>query len=229
MGKQSCILVVDDDKRMRKAIADFFAHRNYKLMEAGDGNEALDVFNKFADKIDLILLDIMMPRKDGMMVLREVRELSEVPVILLTAKDKETDQITGFRQGADDYIIKPFSPVLLLTRVESVLKRTKKQDGELLKEGELVIDLLKHQVFVNDKEVYLSSKEFDLLYYLVKNKGAALTREQILNAVWDFRYEGDGRTVDTHIKQLRAKLAEYPCIKTVHKVGYKFEAEGSNP
>ena len=226
-GNQNCILVVDDDKRMRKAIVDFFTYRNYKMIEAGDGKEALDIFEKFADTIDLILLDIMMPGKDGIMVLGEVRELSDIPVILLTAKDKETDQITGFRQGADDYVIKPFSPTLLVARVESVLKRTKKQGYEVLKEGELLIDPLKRQIFINEKEVYLSLKEFDLLFFLVKNKGVALTREQILNAVWDFRYEGDGRTVDTHIKQLRAKLSEYPCIKTVHRVGYKFETEGS--
>lgn len=224
---QNCILVVDDDRRMRKAIADFFTYRNYKIIEAGDGKEALDFFEKFVDRIDIILLDVMMPEKDGIAVLKEIREVSDVPVILLTAKDKETDQITGFRQGADDYIIKPFSPTLLVARVESVLKRTKKQGNKVLREGELIIDPLKHQIFINKKEVYLSLKEFDLLFYLVKNKGVALSREQILNAVWDFRYEGDGRTVDTHIKQLRAKLSEYSCIKTIHRVGYKFEVESS--
>lgn len=226
IGNRWCIFLIDDDRRMRKAIRDYLARKDYCIIEAEDGEQAIEIFGQKGNLIDLILLDIMMPYKDGITVLNEMRELSQVPVILLTARDKEEDQIKGFRQGADDYIIKPFSPTLLAYRVESILRRTRKNTGERMQEGSLILDTLTQQVCLEEKELNLTVKEYELLYYLMKNKGLPLTREQILNAVWDFRYVGDGRTVDTHIKQLRAKLTDqYPYIKTVHRVGYKFEAD----
>jgi DNA-binding response OmpR family regulator len=221
-----CILIVDDEAKITKALKDFFSARGYHALEAFDGGEALDVFYENSTKIDLLLLDVMMPVADGFSVLKEIRRDSRVPAIMLTARAEEYDQITGFRYGADDYIPKPFSTSLLLARVEAILKRAGKcRDGDI-EAGPLRVSPARRAVSLGDKSVDLTPKEFDLLYCLVTNRNRALTREQILNEVWGYEFDGDARTVDTHIKQLRGKLeACGACIRTIHRVGYSFEAE----
>ena len=220
------ILVVDDESRMRKLVRDFLVKQNFEVLEAADGEEALDKF--YADKeIALIILDVMMPKMNGWDVCKEIRETSKVPIIMLTAKGEESDELLGFDIGADEYISKPFSPKILVARVEAILRRTgKKDDEEVLEIGGIVIDRLAHQVKVDGKELDLSYKEFELLTYFVENKGIALSREKILNHVWNYVYFGDARTIDTHVKKLRSKLGsrgEY--IKTIWGMGYKFEVE----
>lgn len=220
------ILVVDDESRMRKLVRDFLVKQNFEVLEAADGEEALDKF--YADKeIALIILDVMMPKMNGWDVCKEIRETSKVPIIMLTAKGEESDELLGFDIGADEYISKPFSPKILVARVEAILRRTgKKDDEEVLEIGGIVIDRLAHQVKVDGKELDLSYKEFELLTYFVENKGIALSREKILNHVWNYDYFGDARTIDTHVKKLRSKLGnrgEY--IKTIWGMGYKFEVE----
>lgn len=220
------ILVVDDESRMRKLVRDFLVKQNFEVLEAADGEEALDKF--YADKeIALIILDVMMPKMNGWGVCKEIRETSKVPIIMLTAKGEESDELLGFDIGADEYISKPFSPKILVARVEAILRRTgKKDDEEVLEIGGIVIDRLAHQVKVDGKELDLSYKEFELLTYFVENKGIALSREKILNHVWNYDYFGDARTIDTHVKKLRSKLGsrgEY--IKTIWGMGYKFEVE----
>jgi DNA-binding response OmpR family regulator len=215
---------VDDEAKITKALKDFLGARGYRTLEAFDGGEALDVFYEHSTKIDLVLLDVMMPVADGFAVLKEIRRDSNVPVIMLTARAEEYDQIAGFRGGADDYIPKPFSTSLLLARVEAVLKRAgKAQEGEI-EIGPLRISPARRSVSQDGERVELTPKEFDLLCCLVANRNRALTREQILNEVWGYAFEGDARTVDTHIKQLRGKLASCgECIRTVHRIGYRFE------
>ena len=220
------ILVVDDESRMRKLVRDFLVKQNFEVLEAADGEEALDKF--YADKeIALIILDVMMPKMNGWDVCKEIRETSKVPIIMLTAKGEESDELLGFDIGADEYISKPFSPKILVARVEAILRRTgKKEHEEVLEIGGIVIDRLAHQVKVDGKELDLSYKEFELLTYFVENKGIALSREKILNHVWNYDYFGDARTIDTHVKKLRSKLGsrgEY--IKTIWGMGYKFEVE----
>lgn len=220
------ILVVDDESRMRKLVRDFLVKQNFDVIEAGDGEEALDKF--YADKeIALIILDVMMPKINGWDVCKEIRETSKVPVIMLTAKGEESDELLGFDIGADEYISKPFSPKILVARVEAILRRTgKKGDDEVMELGGITIDRLAHQVTVDGKELELSYKEFELLTYFAENKGIALSREKILNHVWNYDYFGDARTIDTHVKKLRSKLGdrgEY--IKTIWGMGYKFEVE----
>lgn len=220
------ILVVDDESRMRKLVRDFLVKQNFEVLEAADGEEALDKF--YADKeIALIILDVMMPKMNGWDVCKEIRETSKVPIIMLTAKGEESDELLGFDIGADEYISKPFSPKILVARVEAILRRTgKKGEEEVLEIGGIVIDRLAHQVKVDGKELDLSYKEFELLTYFVENKGIALSREKILNRVWNYDYFGDARTIDTHVKKLRSKLGsrgEY--IKTIWGMGYKFEVE----
>lgn len=220
------ILVVDDESRMRKLVRDFLVKQNFEVLEAADGEEALDKF--YADKeIALIILDVMMPKMNGWDVCKEIRETSKVPIIMLTAKGEESDELLGFDIGADEYISKPFSPKILVARVEAILRRTGKKDHEeVLEIGGIVIDRLAHQVKVDGKELDLSYKEFELLTYFVENKGIALSREKILNHVWNYDYFGDARTIDTHVKKLRSKLGsrgEY--IKTIWGMGYKFEVE----
>ncbi|NLK76900.1 MAG: response regulator transcription factor [Clostridiales bacterium] len=220
------ILVVDDESRMRKLVRDFLVKQNFEVLEAADGEKALDKF--YADKeIALIILDVMMPKMNGWDVCKEIRETSKVPIIMLTAKGEESDELLGFDIGADEYISKPFSPKILVARVEAILRRTgKKDDEEVLEIGGIVIDRLAHQVKVDGKELDLSYKEFELLTYFVENKGIALSREKILNHVWNYDYFGDARTIDTHVKKLRSKLGsrgEY--IKTIWGMGYKFEVE----
>lgn len=220
------ILVVDDESRMRKLVRDFLVKQNFDVIEAEDGEEALDKF--YADKdIALIILDVMMPKINGWDVCKEIRETSKVPVIMLTAKGEESDELLGFDIGADEYISKPFSPKILVARVEAILRRTgKKGDDEVMEIGGITIDRLAHQVTVDGKELELSYKEFELLTYFAENKGIALSREKILNHVWNYDYFGDARTIDTHVKKLRSKLgARGEYIKTIWGMGYKFEVE----
>lgn len=220
------ILVVDDESRMRKLVRDFLVRQNYEVLEAGDGEEAVDVF--FANKdIALVILDVMMPKMDGWEVCREIRKHSRVPVIMLTARGDERDELTGFDLGADEYISKPFSPKILVARVEAILRRTNAVSAEdIMRAGEIEVNKAAHQVTVSGKQVDLSFKEFELLAYFIENQGLALSREKILNNVWNYDYFGDARTIDTHVKKLRSKLGsagEY--IKTIWGMGYKFEVD----
>ena len=219
------ILVVDDESRMRKLVKDFLNRAGYQVLEAGDGEEAVDVC--FSTKgIDLLVLDVMMPRMDGWEVVREIRKVSEVPIIMLTAKDQENDELQGFDLGVDEYISKPFSPKILVARIEAILRRTRQQDGEVLKAGGIVLDEAAHMVTINDKSIDLSFKEFELLSYFMKNEGRALTRENILNQVWNYDYFGDARTIDTHVKKLRNKMGSKGAyIRTIWGMGYKFEVQ----
>ena len=219
------ILVVDDESRMRKLVKDFLNRAGYQVLEAGDGEEAVDVF--FSTKgIDLLVLDVMMPRMDGWEVVREIRKVSEVPIIMLTAKDQENDELQGFDLGVDEYISKPFSPKILVARIEAILRRTRQHDGEVLKAGGIVLDEAAHMVTIDDKSIDLSFKEFELLSYFMKNEGRALTRENILNQVWNYDYFGDARTIDTHVKKLRNKMGSKGAyIRTIWGMGYKFEVQ----
>lgn len=219
------VLVVDDEERMRKLISDFLKIKGYETVEAGDGEEAIDVF--FADKeIALIILDVMMPKMDGWEVLKTVREHSKVPVIMLTARTEETDELKGFEYGADEYISKPFSPKILVARVEAILRRSGVNQDEVVRIGGIEVDKSAHSVKIDGKEIELSFKEYELLLYFIENKGIALSREKILNNVWNYDYFGDARTIDTHVKKLRAKMgAKGDYIKTVWGMGYKFEVE----
>jgi two-component system response regulator ResD len=219
------ILVVDDESRMRKLVRDFLVRQDFDVIEAGDGEEALDLFYK--DKsIALIILDVMMPKMNGWEVCREVRETSKVPIIMLTAKSEESDELMGFDLGVDEYIAKPFSPKILVARVEAILRRTNKlgDTSEVKKAGAIVLDKTAHEVKLDGKTIDLSFKEFELLDYFLDNQGIALSRERILNSVWNYDYFGDARTIDTHVKKLRSKLGEHgDYIKTVWGMGYKFE------
>ena len=219
------VLVVDDEERMRKLISDFLKIKGYETVEAGDGEEAIDVF--FADKeIALIILDVMMPKMDGWEVLKTVREHSKVPVIMLTARTEETDELKGFEYGADEYILKPFSPKILVARVEAILRRSGVNQDEVVRVGGIEVDKSAHSVKIDGKEIELSFKEYELLLYFIENKGIALSREKILNNVWNYDYFGDARTIDTHVKKLRAKMGtKGDYIKTVWGMGYKFEVE----
>lgn len=218
------ILVVDDESRMRKLVKDFLAREGYTVIEAADGMEALDLFYEQKD-IELIILDVMMPKMDGWQVCREIREHSKVPIIMLTARAEERDELQGFDLGVDEYISKPFSPKILVARVGAVLRRTSGiDDGELMSAGGIVVNKAAHIVTVDDKPVELSYKEFELLTYFMENQGLALSREKILNNVWNYDYFGDARTIDTHVKKLRSKLQEKgEYIKTIWGMGYKFE------
>lgn len=219
------VLVVDDEERMRKLISDFLKIKGYETVEAGDGEEAIDVF--FADKeIALIILDVMMPKMDGWEVLKTVREHSKVPVIMLTARTEETDELKGFEYGADEYISKPFSPKILVARVEAILRRSGVNQDEVVRVGGIEVDKSAHSVKIDGKKIELSFKEYELLLYFIENKGIALSREKILNNVWNYDYFGDARTIDTHVKKLRAKMGtKGDYIKTVWGMGYKFEVE----
>lgn len=218
------ILVVDDESRMRKLVKDFLVKKQYKVLEAGDGEEAIEVF--FGNKdISLIILDVMMPKMDGWEVCKEIRKFSKVPIIMLTAKSEENDELKGFELGVDEYISKPFSPKILVARVDAILRRANKIGADMtIEAGDIKIDKAAHIVKVKDKEIELSFKEFELLTYFIENKGIALSRENILNNVWNYDYFGDARTIDTHVKKLRSKLGDCgDCIKTVWGMGYKFE------
>ena len=216
------ILVADDESRMRKLVKDFLIKSNFEVLEAEDGSQALDLFYATKD-IALIILDVMMPKMDGFEVCREIRQTSQVPIIMLTAKGDERDELQGFQLGVDEYITKPFSPKILVARVEAVLRRTnKEEETELLEYGGIVVDKTAHSVIIDRKPVDLSFKEFELLTYFMENKGIALSREKILNHVWNYDYFGDARTIDTHVKKLRSKLGDKgDLIKTIWGVGYK--------
>lgn len=220
------ILVVDDESRMRKLVRDFLTKSNFEVLEAEDGEQAVDIF--FSDKdISLIVLDVMMPKMDGWQVCKEIRAYSKVPIIMLTAKSDERDELQGFQLGVDEYISKPFSPKILVARIEATLRRTNQSSGsEILSCGGISIDKAAHQVLIDGKSVELSYKEFELLTYFIENRGIALSREKILNNVWNYDYFGDARTIDTHVKKLRSKLGEKgDMIKTIWGMGYKLEAD----
>ena len=220
------ILVVDDEARMRKLVKDFLSIKGYQVLEAGDGEEAVDLFFQQKD-IALILLDVMMPKMDGWEVVKTIRKYSQVPIIMLTARGEESDELQGFNLGVDEYISKPFSPKILVARVEAILRRTGQDAGnDVLSAGGIVIDKSAHQASVDGKPMELSFKEFELLTYFLENQGIALSREKILNSVWNYDYFGDARTIDTHVKKLRSKMGdkgEY--IRTVWGMGYKFEVD----
>lgn len=218
------ILVVDDESRMRKLVKDFLTKSGYTVIEAGDGSEALDIFFEQKD-IALILLDVMMPKLDGWQVCKEIRAYSKVPIIMLTAKADERDELLGFELGVDEYISKPFSPKILVARVEAILRRTGQgNQDEILQAGGIILDKNAHQVTIDGRSIDLSYKEFELLAYFLENKGVALSREKILNNVWNYDYFGDARTIDTHVKKLRSKMGEKgDMIKTIWGMGYKFE------
>ena len=217
------ILVVDDEARMRKLVQDFLTNKGFQVIEAGDGEEAVDIF--FADKdIALVLLDVMMPKMDGWEVLKTIRKYSQVPVIMLTARREERDELQGFSLGVDEYISKPFSPKILVARVDAILRRSNMVSTDTLNVGGICIDKAAHQVTIDGIEIELSYKEFELLTYFVENQGLALSREKILNNVWNYDYFGDARTIDTHVKKLRSKMGEKgEYIKTIWGMGYKFE------
>ena len=218
------ILVVDDESRMRKLLRDFLSAKGYQILEAEDGEKAIEVFEENKNKVKLILLDVMMPKLDGWSVLRKIRQDSNVPVIMLTARGEEQDELFGFELGVDEYISKPFSPKILVARVEAILRRTNALDDGDIEVGGICINQSAHEVKIDGKQIELSFKEFELLTYFVTNQGVALSRERILNNVWNYDYFGDARTIDTHVKKLRSKLGEKgEYIKTIWGMGYKFE------
>ena len=218
------VLVVDDESRMRKLVKDFLVKNSYEVVEAEDGSQALDIFFEQND-IALIILDVMMPKMDGWQVCREIRSYSKVPIIMLTAKSEEQDELQGFELGVDEYISKPFSPKILVARVGAILRRTNPLSAENVLEADgIVLDKTAHIVTVDGRTVDLSFKEFELLSYFMENKGIALSREKILNSVWNYDYFGDARTIDTHVKKLRSKMGDKgDLIKTIWGMGYKFE------
>lgn len=219
------VLYADDESRMRKLVKDFLSRENYDVIEAEDGEQACDIF--FSNKeISLIILDVMMPKMDGWQVVREIRNYSKVPIIMLTAKSEEKDELLGFELGVDEYITKPFSPKILVARVNALVKRTLSTDEEVIEIGGIKIDKQAHQVYIDGEPIELSVKEFELLEYFLVNKGVALSREKILNNVWNYDYFGDARTIDTHVKKLRSKMGSHgDRIKTIWGMGYKFETD----
>jgi DNA-binding response OmpR family regulator len=221
------ILVVDDESRMRKLVKDFLVKDNYEVLEADDGEKAMELFYGEKD-IALVVLDVMMPHMDGWQTCREIRSVSKVPIIMLTAKGDERDELQGFQLGVDEYISKPFSPKILVARIEAILRRTQKtEEEEVLSCGGISVDKTAHQVFIDGQPIELSFKEFELLTYFVENRGIALSREKILNHVWNYDYFGDARTIDTHVKKLRSKMGDKgDMIKTIWGMGYKLEVPG---
>lgn len=218
------IMVVDDESRMRKLIKDFLSQKDYKVIEAEDGEKAIQTYEEKREKIDLILLDVMMPKLDGWSVLRQIRQKSNVPVIMLTARGEEQDELFGFELGADEYISKPFSPKILVARVEALLNRIKGQKENKTDYAGIVVDYDGRTVSVDNKNIELSLREYELLIYLLENESIALSREKILNNVWNYDYYGDSRTIDSHIKKIRHKLGKKgKYIETMRGVGYKFE------
>lgn len=217
------VLMVDDEARMRKLVKDFLAIKGYKVIEAEDGEQAVDIFFKEKD-IGLVILDVMMPKMDGWEVCRTLRRYSQVPIIMLTARSEERDELLGFELGVDEYISKPFSPKILVTRIGAILRRGNAGTGEILEAAGIRVDKDAHEASVDGQPVDLSNKEFELLTYFMENQGMALSREKILNNVWNYDYFGDARTIDTHVKKLRSKLGEKgELIKTIWGMGYKFE------
>ena len=222
----NCILVVDDEQRMRKLIKDFLQAKGYSILEAEDGEKALEVFEENKNKIELILLDVMMPKLDGWSVLRQIRQESKIPIVMLTARGEEQDELFGFELGVDEYIAKPFSPKILVARVEALLKRTTKDTTEIKDYAGIEIDKEGRTVKVDGKAIELSLREYELLIYLIENENIALSRDKILNNVWNYDYYGDSRTIDSHIKKIRHKLGKRgKYIKTMRGIGYKFEVK----
>ncbi len=220
------ILIVDDEQRMRKLIKDFLTTKGYNILEAEDGEKALEIFEKQKSKINLIILDVMMPKLDGWSVLRQIRQNSKVPIIMLTARGEEQDELFGFELGVDEYISKPFSPKILVARVEAILKRTSQVSSEVKEYAGIEIDKEGRTVKVDGKAIELSLREYELLVYLIENENIALSRDKILNNVWNYDYYGDSRTIDSHIKKIRHKLGKKgKYIKTMRGVGYKFEVK----
>ena len=220
------ILVVDDESRMRKLIKDFLAQKGYSILEAGDGEEALHVYEENKNHINLILLDVMMPKLDGWSVLRQIRQTSRIPIIMLTARGEEQDELFGFELGVDEYISKPFSPKILVARVEAILKRTYGDTKEIKDYDGITIDQEGRTVKVDGKPIDLSLREYELLKYLLDNENIALSRDKIINNVWNYDYYGDSRTIDSHIKKIRHKLGKRgKYIKTMRGIGYKFEVK----
>jgi len=223
--RNNYVLVVDDEFRIRRLLSDFLKREGYKVIEAADGEEALDIIFESNQKVDLIILDVMMPKYDGWYVLERVRDFLNTPIIMLTARSDEYDQLKGFKLGADDYVTKPFSPGVLMARVNKLLKKDKLVHEEI-NFGKIKMDIAAREVFVDGVKINLTPKEYELLKFFIDNKGIALSRDKILNAVWNYDYFGDLRTVDTHIKQLRAKLGKYSYyISTVRSVGYRLDSE----
>lgn len=217
------VLVVDDESRMRKLVKDFLSRSNFEVLEAENGEQAVDIFFEQKD-ISLIILDVMMPKMDGWQVCREIRKFSKIPIIMLTAKSDEKDELLGFELGVDEYISKPFSPKILVARVEAIVRRTIPTSDDTMEIGGIVIDKAAHEVKIDGEPIELSVKEFELLTYFITNKGVALSREKILNNVWNYDYFGDARTIDTHVKKLRSKMGDKgDYIKTIWGMGYKFE------
>ena len=220
------VLIVDDESRMRKLIKDFLTQKNYKIIEAEDGEKAIQIFEEGTEKINLILLDVMMPKLDGWSVLRKIRQTSNIPVIMLTARGEEQDELFGFELGVDEYITKPFSPKILVARVEAILKRVQGNSKQPKDYGGILLDQEARTVKVDGKETELSLREYELLKYLLENENIALSREKILNNVWNYDYYGDSRTIDSHIKKIRHKLGKKgKYIQTMRGVGYKFEVK----
>ena len=222
------ILVVDDESRMRKLVRDFLIKKDYQVIEAEDGQQAVDIF--FDDKdISLIILDVMMPKMDGWQVVKEIREYSQIPIIMLTAKGEERDELNGFNLGVDEYISKPFSPKILVARVDAILRRSNLlSEEDKLEAGGIILDKAAHTVTIDDTNIELSFKEFELLAYFMENQSLALSREKILNHVWNYDYFGDARTIDTHVKKLRSKMGDKgDYIKTIWGMGYKFEVDNA--
>ena len=220
------VLIVDDESRMRKLIKDFLVQKDYKIIEAQDGEEALEIFNEKKDTISLIILDVMMPKLDGWSVLRQIRQASKVPIIMLTARGEEQDELFGFELGVDEYISKPFSPKILVARVEAILNRASLNKNNVQELGGIEIDTDGRTVKVDGKQVEMSLREYELLNYLIDNTGIALSRDKILNNVWNYDYYGDTRTIDSHIKKIRHKLGKKgKYIETIRGIGYKFEVK----
>lgn len=224
--EETTILVVDDESRIRKLLKDFLIKENYSILEAADGEDALKVYEENSNKIKLILLDVMMPKLDGWSVLRQIRQTSKVPVIMLTARSEEQDELFGFELGVDEYISKPFSPKILVARIKAILNRTQAKESQTKDYGGIVIDTEGRTVSVDGKSIELSLREYELLKYLLDNENVALSRDKILNNVWNYDYYGDSRTIDSHIKKIRHKLGKRgKYIKTMRGVGYKFEVK----
>lgn len=224
MDTKGIILVVEDEQRIRRMISDYLTFSGYTIIEAGDGEEAEEIFYQRNTEIDLIILDVMMPKKDGVTLLKDIRKISNVPVIMLTAKGEEYDQLGYFKYGADDFISKPFSIDILLAHIEAIAKRCFQKGNEQVRAGDICVDVNQRKVIAEGKEIDLTPKEYEMLLYFIKNTGKVMKRDSILNEIWGLQYVGDIRTVDTHIKQLRSKLNNYGSyIKTVHGIGYRFE------
>ena len=222
--KNSTILIVDDEPRMRTLIKDFLEQKNYRILQAKDGEEALDLFKMERDTLSLIILDVMMPKLDGWSVLRQIRQVSQIPIIMLTARGEEQDELFGFELGVDEYISKPFSPKILVARVEAILKRSTINKNEAKDKSGIIIDDKARTVTVDGKNIEMSLREYELLKYLIDNEAIALSRDKILNNVWNYDYYGDSRTIDSHIKKIRHKLGKKgKYIKTIRGIGYKFE------